>query len=191
MKGTINKVFRRQPPVGSARGPDEAVVRDGLRHSFTTKRIAKQLTASLYAGFVDPPEQEPARQPADDPRPWPEALLGFLREAAGQGVVGNGRRERRDWSWVLCGVGGKEPSTEDIGRWADQMRHKVAAKWREKLPWLVAHFHHGAERESMRTLIESSRVIAQNTLRWLTVGIPAVLLGGGAVALLVLFIDKG
>jgi hypothetical protein len=71
------------------------------------------------------------------------------------------------------------------------MRHKVAARWRESLPWLVAHFRHEAERESMRTLIESSREIAENTLLWLTVGIPAVLLGGGAVALLVLFVDKG
>lgn len=190
LKRNLEKVVDL-PPVGGAEGPDEAGVTDGLKHLFSAKRIAKQLTTSLYAAFVDPPSSDLTDRPNDDSNPWHEALVGFLREAAQDGAGGKGKKERGDWSWVLCGVGDKEPSVDDFRRWADEMAGKVAAKWREKIPWLVSHIRHGAEHEAMRTLVETSREIARNTLLWFWVGIPVLLLGGGGVALLVLFIDKG
>jgi hypothetical protein len=155
------------------------------------RRVAKQLTNSLQEALVDMPNPDSSKPKEDEMIAWTEELLKFLEEAASQGIDGENDRERRDWLWVVCGTRKKKAASEDVKTWATLASRKVAAKWREHLPALVTHFHQEGEHEAMRNLVESSREIAQNTLRLLTIGIPTLLLGGGAITLLVLYIDKG
>jgi hypothetical protein len=187
-----DKIASTLPTVGSGQGPDEALLIDGLKHSAEMRRVAKQLTRSLQEAWVDLPNPDSSGEKEAEPIAWGQALLKFLGEAAAQGIDGNSVRERRDWLWVVCGVRGPEvASSENVEVWATLMTGKVTTKWRERLPALVAHFRHEGEFEAMRNLVESSREIAQNTFLLLTVGIPTVLLGGGAITLLILYIDKG
>lgn len=135
-------------------------------------------------------------------RDWFPALVDFLATVAREGVAsveptkqadhadnGEARKAAHEmWIDVL----GKE-GQKDVRKWALQVAARVKTSWRETkgLHGLLAQLNHDSSQGSIEAIAFAAQDVAQSLSRLVTVTVPATLVGGGGIVLLVLFVDKG
>lgn len=167
--------------------------------------VAQQLTDAWRAAPIRVTADEPGQPEPEDFRlkeHWTRKLLYLLFEAATDAVSGNledsdlseedKARLVRAWRYVVTGDPEHTPSDLEISQWSEAIALSVVPIWRkaglgEMLKQLNFDSHHGL----MTVLAASSQDIAVSLKRFACWAIPTLLIGGGAVALLVLYIDKG
>jgi hypothetical protein len=185
------KVFRSREwfPAGGKNGPDVSGIKKGeerREHAGDGRRVATQLAQALITASADPSNQTQPKQTV-----WTEALRQFLEAAAKEGIESSRQDEQRAWWYVVAGDPDNKPNGSAVVVWATRMRAKVTAAWRKELAGLVIQLHHEDDYELTRALVVSSRDIAKSLWYLVRIAIPLALVGGGAIALLVLYIDKG
>jgi hypothetical protein len=157
--------------------------------------VAADLVDGLRAAGV-----ASALEPGEAGEGWREALRGFLRGAAIVALSEGEEERRRAWSYVVSGGAAALPrkrkaleADEDLVRWADAVAGRVEFSWLfdDRYSGLIDQMNVEDDRALAQALVLATREVAEGLRLLRLVGIPMLLLGGGAVALLVLLIDKG
>ncbi|HXQ88793.1 MAG TPA: hypothetical protein VN733_04070 [Solirubrobacterales bacterium] len=133
------------------------------------------------------------------PKTWPAALVYFLQNAALEGTaepaggMGDKQAEARRSAWRRVMVTSEAVDEEEAKKWATRVAHRVRAYWREKpaLHPLIAQLEFDSRQGLVEVIALSSRDVARSLQLLVVLTLPAILLGGGGMTLLVLYIDKG
>jgi hypothetical protein len=152
---------------------------------------------------------DPGRD-APPPRGWSPAMVYFLTQAAYEGAgnypgaasadrdpTASKQKEdawqKRQQAWHRI-LGVEDPVDEAAAKaWATQVASLVQKAWRAnpRLHGLIAQLNFDSQQGLVQAIALSGQDIARSLKRMAAVTLPLGLLGGGGIALLVLFVDKG
>lgn len=150
------------------------------------ERVATRLTEGWRGAAETSAKHSPSETSS-----WQVALRQYLEAAARDGMEGDS--EGSQWRLVVAGDRSRRPEPEEIERWAGRVASETVKSWRRDpmLRELVSQLNYESGFEVAEALVLSSRDIARS-IRWAVfLAIPALLLGGGGVALLVVLIAGG
>jgi hypothetical protein len=203
-----NKVSRARRWLGekiTAR-PTELGEREAKRSKKERKqrdRSAVVVAQVLGAGWqaASPPGPASDGQP---PRQWEPALRNYVEVVACKAIEGVDDTKCLAWSHAVTGEyeiarpdGTKGRTTANLEEacadWAARIVARVKLRWffDNRFAVMLRQMNFEDGYALAEKLVGANREIANRLWRLVTVGIPLLLLGGGAVALLVLFVDKG
>jgi hypothetical protein len=181
----------------------EKKARQNKKERRQRERSASIVAQLLGAGWQAATPPTPTSD-EEAPQKWEPALRKYVEVVAVKAIEGDD--DTRCLAWSHAVTGRYEIARPDAaGDWTVAALQTACASWAErivtrvKLRWLFdnrfavmlrqMNFEDGYS--LAEKLVAANQEIARKLWRVVTIGIPLMFIGGGAVALLVLFIDKG
>jgi hypothetical protein len=180
------KVWSRRRP--SAWQQHNAEVADVKKVRSAIARGAAELTRAWTEGSV-----EPASGRNGESEAWTAVLRRCVESTARKGINASDRDSAESWRYLVTGDWDQNPTTPAIREWAKKIVKQVVMAWksRPKLASVVAQLNAENGLGLQEALALSSKRIARS-LWWIALSTATLaVVGGGGIALLVLFIDKG
>lgn len=137
----------------------------------------------------------PAAEKPGPPERWSASLQGYLRDSALAGLRGEDDAGANAWRHVVCG--GPEPAEvgddSRLGQWVGAVAEELTFSWSrdERLEGFIDRIDFDTKYRLQQDLVHANEAIAKAVRNLTTLGVPLLLLGGGGVTLLILFVDKG
>ena len=190
-RGGIARVFRglkgfRPPPLKKKKKEERSKRREAKETAdAAVRQVAHQLTIGWGAA-----SEKSAKHTTAATSSCQAAFRQYLEKAAAEGVLLEGENP---WRYVVTGNHTRKPEPQEIERWSGHVVNATVRAWHRDplLRELVSQLNYESGFELAEALVTSSKDIARS-IRWaVSVAVPFLLLGGGAVAVLVVLIARG
>jgi hypothetical protein len=195
----LRRVKEQVTPSGRSDRRDEKELAQWLAQTWAAASVEDALGLN-----TDPsPAAEGARPSEKLPQTWSAALIYFLKSAALEGVADEPpsaaddeqaeawHKRRGAWGRVLLRSSAIDDALAED--WAGKIANRVVRYWRGKpaLHALIAQLNYDSRQGLVQAIALSGQDVARSLRRLVAATMPTILIGGGGMALIVLYVDKG